>query len=162
MDVAPVQIHLFFRLQLATCFSVILPPPLLPPVPSPPLTSPSLPLSPLPFPPLLFFPLPFFPPPSTSSSSPPLPPQMERTPLITRKFHARATCMICLLVFCDAFLMGKCLAHVWVTGPSVQMVFALEVSPDGYTCVGHGCMWIWMSLGLAEHAGLFSPESNYE
>ena len=156
MDVAPVQIHLFIRLQLAMCFSVILPPPPPPLLPPPSLPSPYLSL------PSSSFPSPFFrllPP-----LLPPLPspPQMERTPLITRKFHARATCMICLLVFCDAFLMGKCLAHVWVTGPSVQMVFALEVSPDGYTCVGRGCMRIWMSWGLAEHAGLFSPESNYE
>ena len=65
-------------------------------------------------------------------SPPPFPSshQMERTPLITRTFHARAASMICLLVFCDAFLMGQSLAHMWAIGPSVQMVFALEVSPD--------------------------------
>ena len=121
--------------QLATCnmFSVsFLPLPLLPfssPYPPPFPSSPSPPPLPSLSPPL---PLPF-----PSSPSPPLlllpfpsSHQMERTPLITRTFHARAASMICLLVFCDAFLMGQSLAHMWVIGPSVQMVFALEVSPD--------------------------------
>jgi E3 ubiquitin-protein ligase synoviolin len=51
---------------------------------------------------------------------------MERSPLITKKFHIRAVFLLIVLVSSDCFMMSRSIRGVMSTGPSVQMVYALE------------------------------------
>ena len=50
--------------------------------------------------------------------------------MITRKFHVRAIAMLIFLIFVDGALIAKSATGVLTAKPSVEMVFALEVSPS--------------------------------
>ena len=52
---------------------------------------------------------------------------MERSPLISWVFHLRAICLLFSLLAVDAFFVRRSWISLTTRGPSVEIVFGLEV-----------------------------------
>lgn len=58
------------------------------------------------------------------------PVQMERSPIITLKFHLRAVTLLLLLATLDIFFIRQSWNSLKTRGASVEIVFGLEVSSE--------------------------------
>lgn len=62
---------------------------------------------------------------------------MEQSPTVTRLFHIRYLSLTAILLAIDATWLYSSVDQIWTNGPSMIMLFALEVRPS--TEWLHGC-----------------------